>query len=57
MLCEKMGWTYEELQEQPQFFIERIFAKLSAEGKYREEEDKKAKQRIAKSRSRPLRRH
>jgi hypothetical protein len=33
MVCERFGWTYEQYQEQPQFFLDAIAVKLSTEGR------------------------
>jgi len=34
LLCEKMGWTYEQYMAQPLWFIKTIMLKLSIEGEY-----------------------
>jgi len=46
IICERMGWTYDELQETPEYFIDALVARWAVEQKYQEEEQKKLKERI-----------
>jgi len=46
LICEKYGWTWEEYENQPAFFIERIVAKMMAESEIAKREA--IKQRNAK---------
>lgn len=41
MVCEKMSWTYEEYNSQPNWFIETLLIKWNLDGEY---QNKKLKQ-------------
>jgi len=34
MVCEKMSWTYEQYQEQPEWFISTLLLKWACEHKH-----------------------
>lgn len=42
-ICKMYGWTYEEYQNQPLFFIQAIKEKLARDNKEQERQSKKAR--------------
>lgn len=49
IICEKFGWTFEELQETPQFVIDRILAMAEVDAKYQKEETEKMQRSLSKT--------
>ena len=43
ILCEKYGWTWEEFQGQPAFFVECVTQKLQAEASVSRRNDRRGK--------------
>jgi len=41
VLCREMGWTWDELQEQPLWFIRNLLAYLGAESDHIKKQQKK----------------
>lgn len=52
IICEKMGWTYDELQECPEEFIVALRAKWETEGKYQEKENRRLKEEMKRAKKR-----
>lgn len=43
MLCKKMRWTYEEIMQQPRWFVESMSGLLSEDAKKENKQSKKIK--------------
>ena len=43
MICERFGWTYQEYQNQPWWFLETIKLKIGMEGERAKMEENKLK--------------
>lgn len=41
ILCREMGWTWQELQEQPIWFVKNLLAYLTAEANHANKQNKK----------------
>ena len=52
VICEKMGWTYQELQDTPESFIVALEARWQVEAKHQASEQKKLHDRLKFSKKR-----
>ncbi|MCE9585716.1 hypothetical protein K8R04_00120 [Candidatus Uhrbacteria bacterium] len=43
LVCREMGWTWEQFQEQPSWFIDVLTEMFQAEGEHSKKEIEKAK--------------
>lgn len=51
MICEKMGWTYAELCETPEWFVQALLARLEVEARHQKNEDEKMRRKVAKTKA------
>lgn len=45
IICEKTGWTYDQLNDTPKWFVDTMLIRWRAEAEYRKREERRAEAR------------